>query len=48
MDNVAKGKYDMSSELFYNVSEMAKELIKKLLTFDYKERISVEEALNSD
>jgi len=48
MDSLAKGKFDMSSKLFENVSEMAKELIKKLLVFDYKERISAEEALNSN
>ncbi len=48
MDHVSKGKYDMSSKLFKNVSDKAKDLINKLLTFDYKKRISATESLNSD
>jgi len=49
MENVSKGKYDISStKLFKNVSEKAKSLIKQLLTFDYKKRISATDALNSE
>jgi len=48
MDNVLKGKFDMGPKLFKNVSEKAQDLIKKLLTYDYKKRISAEEALQSD
>lgn len=48
MDNVSKGKYELGGKLFKNVSEKAKDLIKKCLHMDYKSRISAEEALMSD
>jgi len=39
------GKYDTKSYLFTETSKEAQHLIKKLLHFDYKSRISAEEAL---
>ena len=46
MDNVAKGKYDLSTNPFDKVSSSAKDLIKKLLIMNPKERISAQDALN--
>ena len=44
--NVKKGIYDLKSPPFDKISEKAKDLIKKTLTFDYNKRISAADALN--
>ena len=43
---VKKGIYDLKSPPFDKISEKAKDLIKKTLTFDYNKRISAADALN--
>ena len=45
MENVKKGKYDLTQPPFDKISEEAKDLIKKTLNMDVNERISAEEAL---
>ena len=44
--NVKKEIYDLKSPPFDKISEKAKDLIKKTLTFDYNKRISAADALN--
>ena len=44
--NIKKGIYDLKSPPFNKISENAKDLIKKTLTFDYNKRISAADALN--
>jgi serine/threonine protein kinase len=45
MKKVELGKYDIEHGVWKNVSKEAKDLIKKLLTYDPAERISAEQAL---
>lgn len=45
MKKVGLGKYDIEHGAWKNVSKEAKDLIKKLLTYDPAERISAEQAL---
>lgn len=45
MKKVEAGKYDIEHGIWKNVSKEAKDLIKKLLTYDPAERISAETAL---
>ena len=45
MDRVASGKFNFKKAIFNKVSDSAKSLIKKMLTKDFKKRISAEEAL---
>lgn len=45
MKKVEKGKYDLSKNVWKTTSAKAKDLIKKLLTYDPDDRISAEEAL---
>lgn len=45
MKKVEKGKYDISKGIWKTVTKEAKDLIKKLLTYDPDKRISAEEAL---
>lgn len=45
MKKVEAGKYDLDHGIWKNVSKEAKDLIKKLLTYDPAERISAEQAL---
>lgn len=40
-----KGKYEFDEEYWSDISDEAKNLINRLLTFDPKERITAEEAL---
>ena len=46
MERVSTGEYDLESPPFNKLSSNALDLIKKLLTMDYNERISAEQALN--
>ena len=46
IENIQKGTVDLESHPFDTISENAKDLIRKLLTRDVKERISAQEALN--
>lgn len=46
MKKVEAGKYDLTSGVWKTVSEEAKDLIQKLLTYDPADRISAEEALS--
>lgn len=46
-DKVMEGYFSLSGPEFKNVSQEAKKLIRQLLTYDYEERISIEEALNN-
>ena len=45
MKKVEIGKYDLSSGIWKTVSKEAKDLVKKLLTYDPSERINAEDAL---
>ena len=45
MKKVEIGKYDIEHGVWKSVSKEAKDLIKKLLTYDPAERISAEQAL---
>ena len=45
-NRVKIGKYKMSGEIWDQISNDAKDLLKKMLNFDFKERISAREALN--
>ena len=45
-DKVKKGVYHMSGKIWDGISEQAKNIIKKMLTYNYQERISAREALN--
>lgn len=45
LKQVELGKYDLNSEHFFNVSNEAKSLIKKLLEYDHTKRCSASEAL---
>ncbi|KAI9469923.1 MAG: kinase-like domain-containing protein [Benjaminiella poitrasii] len=44
-DSIMKGEYDFEEEYWGNISDEAKNLINKLLTFDPKKRITAEDAL---
>ena len=44
-EQVKIGKYSLSGGTWGDVSDDAKRLIKKMLTYDYKDRISAREAL---
>ena len=44
-EQVKIGKYSLAGGTWGDVSDDAKRLIKKMLTYDYKERISAREAL---
>jgi len=46
IENIKKGKYDIESELWENVSPLAKNLIKNLLEKNAEIRISAEEAMS--
>ena len=48
LKNVEKGEYDTDSAPFPNLSILAKDLIKQLLTYDPKKRIDVDGALNHE
>lgn len=48
MANVTIAKYDFDDEAFNEISENAKDFIKKLLVKDMTERMSAEECLNHD
>lgn len=45
MEKVAIGKYELSGPEFENVSAEAKQLIKRMMCFDPKKRISASDAL---
>lgn len=45
MKKVRLGKFSFSDQCWSNISDNAKDLIKKLLTYDPDQRISAEEAL---
>lgn len=45
LDNVGKGKFSMKSLCWNNVSEPAKDLLKKMLEFEPNKRISAQEAI---
>ena len=44
-DQVKIGKYNITSGIWSQISEEAKTLIKKMMTYNYKQRISAREAL---
>ncbi|XP_030754974.1 phosphorylase b kinase gamma catalytic chain, skeletal muscle/heart isoform [Sitophilus oryzae] len=46
--NIMEGKYSFSSPEWTDISESPKDLIRKLLVVDPKQRISIEEALNHE
>lgn len=46
MEKVQEGKYSMDIPEFKKVSENAKDLIKKMLHYDYQTRMSAKECLN--
>lgn len=46
MENVKKGKFHMKHDEFDKISSSAKDLIKKMLTYTPKNRITAEECLN--
>ena len=46
MRTITKGIYDMELEPFKSVSDEAKDLIRKLMEIDPKQRLSAKEALN--
>lgn len=43
IDKVKLGTYSMNKPAFDNVSDKGKDLLQKMLTFDYKKRPSIEE-----
>ncbi|EWS71123.1 calmodulin-domain kinase (macronuclear) [Tetrahymena thermophila SB210] len=43
--NVLKGKYDLKGQEWNKVSDEAKDLVQKMLNYEYENRISAEEAL---
>lgn len=43
---ILSGKFEFDIDLFYNISDEAKDLIKKCLKYDVGKRISIPEALN--
>ncbi len=43
---ILKGEFNFDSKHWENISEEAKSLIRKMLTYDYKTRPSAEELLN--
>ena len=45
LDNIRIGQYDISSYPFNTLSDECIDLIQKLLTYDYKKRISANDAL---
>jgi len=45
LKNVAKGKYSLEGEEWEGISEEAKDLIRKMLTYDPSKRISAKDAL---
>lgn len=45
LENVGKGKFSMKSQCWNNVSEPAKDLLKKMLEFEPSKRISAQEAI---
>ena len=47
-DNVLKGKYSLDGGRWRSVSEQAKKLIKKMLTYDYRDRVTAREALKDE
>jgi len=48
MANIKAGKLDLTGDLWDNISESAKDMIKGLLTVDINKRMSVEEAMEHD
>lgn len=48
LDSVIKGKFSFNLPEFKFVSQKAKDLIKKMIKYNPKERISIEEALSDD
>lgn len=48
LDAVIKGKYTLDIPEFRSVSAYAKQIIRKMLIFEPKDRISIEEALNDE
>ncbi len=46
IENVIKGEYHFKHETFKNVSDVAKDLINKLLVKDYEKRYSAEQAFH--
>ena len=45
MASICEGKYDFSENIWNRISHEAKDLIKKLLTYDHHDRISVSQIL---
>lgn len=48
MDKVASGQYTMDIPEFEKVSKLGKDLIKKMLEFNPKKRVSAQEAINHE
>ncbi len=48
LECVQKRKFDKKSKIFKSLSNEAKDLVKKLLTYNCDERISAEEALQHE
>lgn len=46
LDRVKTGKYSMANPAFTNISESGKDLLQKMLVYDFKKRPSAEECYN--
>ena len=46
LERVKQGKYSLSNPAFNNISESGKELLQKMLVYDYHKRPSAEECYN--
>jgi serine/threonine protein kinase len=46
MERVKQGKFSMTNPVFKNISASGKDLLQKMLTYDYHKRLSAEDCYN--